>query len=163
MVLLQSPSNIDFELNRKPGTYALVFFSSSQEKIQVGKLGAVELRTGFYVYAGSAFGPGGLAARVGRHEKISKTARWHIDYLRPHLCLGEAWLTNDTEKREHCWAEVLAQWGRSEIPLAGFGSSDCRCQSHLFYFPKRPAIAIFLRYLTAACPDHSSVAVKRFL
>ncbi|MDR1747655.1 MAG: DUF123 domain-containing protein, partial [Spirochaetaceae bacterium] len=33
-------------------------------------------------------------------------------------------------------AENLALMGG--VPVAGFGSSDCRCGSHLYYFPYPP-------------------------
>ncbi len=151
------------KMNRKSGTYALLFSSLERKNVCVGKLGVMKLRQGFYVYVGSAFGPGGLAARVGRHQKISKPARWHIDYLRPHLCWQEAWVINDEEKWEHRWAEVLREWRSSEVPLAGFGSSDCQCQAHLFYFSRRPTISTFRKRLGATGPDRSAVAVKRFL
>jgi Uri superfamily endonuclease len=28
----------------------------------------------------------------------------------------------------------------ASIPLAGFGSSDCECETHLFFFKRRPGI-----------------------
>ena len=50
-------------------------------EILVGRLGALPVEPGFYVYVGSAFGPGGLERRVGRHATTEKKHRWHIDYL----------------------------------------------------------------------------------
>ena len=50
-----------------PGTYALVVRVSGRSEIAVGKLGVLAAQPGFYVYVGSAMGPGGLAARIGRH------------------------------------------------------------------------------------------------
>jgi hypothetical protein len=41
----------------KHGTYALILVSSSDRLIQIGKLGQLLLQPGYYVYAGSAFGP----------------------------------------------------------------------------------------------------------
>lgn len=148
---------------REPGTYALLFSSAVRKKVRIGKLGMLEIRPGYYIYVGSAFGPGGLVARVGRHMKISKKARWHIDYLRPHLCLVEVWFTTDADKREHSWARLLNDYRGVMVPLAGFGSSDCCCVTHFFYFSKRPTIIRFRKRLTSVCPDHGSVAVKRFL
>jgi len=40
------------------------------------------VRLGWYVYVGSALGPGGLAAKVGRHLGGRKMCRWHTAYLR---------------------------------------------------------------------------------
>jgi Uri superfamily endonuclease len=43
----------------KHGTYALILASSSDRLIQIGKLGRLLIQPGYYVYAGSAFGPPG--------------------------------------------------------------------------------------------------------
>ena len=69
-------------LHSLPGTYVLVQRFSKRLEISVGKLGVLEAQPGFYVYVGSALGPGGLAARVGRHCRREKILRWHVDYLR---------------------------------------------------------------------------------
>ena len=44
----------------RPGTYALILLCASNARIQIGRLGKMHLQTGYYVYLGSAFGPGGL-------------------------------------------------------------------------------------------------------
>ena len=49
------------------GTYAIWMKATSKQIITVGKLGKIEIEPGYYVYIGSAFGPGGIKARVGRH------------------------------------------------------------------------------------------------
>jgi Uri superfamily endonuclease len=59
--------------NSSAGTYALVLAAQKQRTISVGKLGILDVRPGFYVYVGSALGPGGLAARIGRHARQDKT------------------------------------------------------------------------------------------
>ena len=64
-----------------PGTYALILVSSSDRWIEIGKLGKFLIQPGYYVYAGSAFGPGGLKARIAHHMRISQRPHWHIDYL----------------------------------------------------------------------------------
>jgi len=66
-----------------PGTYALVLRFSKRLEIIVGKLGVLSVQAGYYVYVGSALGPGGLAARVGRHCRREKALRWHVDYREP--------------------------------------------------------------------------------
>jgi len=58
--------------DRRPGTYALVLRLARATTIHVGALGAVDFAPGWYVYVGSALGPGGLAARVNRHLSRSK-------------------------------------------------------------------------------------------
>jgi Uri superfamily endonuclease len=31
----------------------------------------------------------------------------------------------------------------ASVPIAGFGSSDCRCKTHLFFFRRRPSFKEF--------------------
>src|SRR5271165_5126180 len=73
----------------RPGTHVLVLSSRSTDLIQIGRLGALQLQSGFYVYVGSALGPGGVRARLAHHRKISRRPHWHIDYLRAHTRLEE--------------------------------------------------------------------------
>lgn len=119
-----------------PGSYALVMCNRARIEIDVGRLGRARFERGFLVYVGSAFGPGGLRARVGRHASTQKTVHWHIDYLRPHVELEEAWLNTGRENREHEWARRLG--AQIEIAHPRFGASDCRCTSHLFFSADRP-------------------------
>ena len=121
-----------------PGTYAVLFRVRGEHAIAVGRLGRLVLRTGWYVYVGSAFGPGGLAARVGRHLRPNKTARWHVDYLRAAAEPVGIWTSTDPVPREHNWAAVFQGLPGASIPLPGFGASDCRCAAHLFFFRRPP-------------------------
>jgi Uri superfamily endonuclease len=125
-------------MSSRRGTYALVMRAEAQKVVQVGCLGSLEFAPGYYVYVGSAFGPGGVHARVRHHRKIADRPRWHIDYLRLHARVEKVWFSYDSARREHQWAAVMAQAMRGSIPLSGFGASDCGCASHLFYFPSRP-------------------------
>jgi len=77
------------------GTYALILSCLAEQTVQIGKLGPLSLHPGWYVYVGSAFGPGGLAARLARHRAVEKRLRWHIDYIRAATQLEEVWYTND--------------------------------------------------------------------
>lgn len=147
----------------QPGTYALVMRCSSHQHVKVGKRGLLRLRPGFYVYVGSAFGPGGLKARIVHHMKISRKPHWHMDYLRPALTLEEIWFTYDCNHREHQWADVLAGSRRGTIPFAGFGASDCRCKSHLTFFDSRPSGAWFRRRLHAIFNPHGKIFIKKHL
>ncbi len=90
-----------------PDTYVLVLRFSERAEIVVGRLGVLEAQPGCYVYAGSALGPGGLAARVGRHLRREKTRRWHIDYLRAEVRVEEVWYATGHSNRECRWASVL--------------------------------------------------------
>ena len=124
------------DLPDAPGTYALVFRSDRERRVPVGALGDVDLTRGYYIYVGSAFGPGGLRTRVGRHARFEKKKHWHIDYVRPHLCLIEAWYTSDPNKLEHRWAGVLER--KLSVAWPHFGASDCRCAGHLFHAARQP-------------------------
>ena len=65
-----------------PGTYALLPRARDERTIEVGALGTVSVRPGMYVYVESAFGPGGLHARVQRHVRGNGALHWHVDHLR---------------------------------------------------------------------------------
>ena len=139
------------ELDNRPGTYALILANDSVQVVTVGQLGPLILRPGWYVYVGSAQGPGGLAARVGRHIQIEKKRRWHIDYVRPHAELREVWFTYGSGRLECQWAQAFATMPKAELPFPRFGSSDCRCAAHLIWLPRRPSLAAFCRLL--GCVD----------
>ena len=112
---------------------------ASAQQISVGRLGAVQLQPGWYLYVGSAFGPGGVQARCGHHRRISVRPRWHIDYLRAVAELREIWFSHDLQRREHQWASLLGRSRGASFPLPGFGSSDCDCDSHLLFFSNIPS------------------------
>ena len=122
------------DMPRQPGTYALLLEATAVQEVSIGKLGVLHMRPGIYVYVGSALGPGGLAARVDRHAVPEKVLHWHIDYLRAETRLVAVWYARGTKPRECHWSRMLEQADGAQIPLDGFGSSDCRCRSHLQYF-----------------------------
>lgn len=110
------------------GVYSLVF--RCEKQIKVGKIGRKKF-DGSYCYIGSARGKGGLSSRIGRHLSLyngNKDVRhWHIDYVLPHsdligYCYGK------TKKDKEC---LLSQKIRYEKAFENFGSSDCKCLSHL--------------------------------
>ena len=144
------------------GTYALVLSSSTEAVVRVGRLGSLRLRPGFYVYVGSAFGPGGLRARVAHHLKVSERPHWHIDYLRARARLEEIWYCGDTKRREHQWAAALGAMRGASMPVAGFGSSDCQCESHLCFFRRRPSRRGFQKRLRAFDGAHPVVRSVTF-
>ena len=112
-------------LPAESGTYVLVVRCHAALTVEVGQLCRMPLVRGWYLYVGSAFGPGGLAAR--RH--------WHIDYLLPLLPIREIWHSSGRRDLEHCWARTILEQSEAKVPVEGFGASDCKCRSHLAYFP----------------------------
>jgi Uri superfamily endonuclease len=124
------------------GTYVLLLHQKASQRIVVGALGAVEFPAGWYVYVGSAHGPGGLAARLARHRRRTKERlHWHIDYIRKYMELVEVW-TSSCDARQECeWAATVSALAGASVIAPRFGASDCRCAAHLFHFNRRPVIS----------------------
>lgn len=120
------------------GTYALLLYCERPGRVRVGRLGWMKLERGYYVYVGSALGPGGLEARLGHHRRRARRPHWHIDYLRRRCALVEVYSRESEERLECEWARALG------AGVAGFGASDCRCCSHLFHFADRPVLAAII-------------------
>lgn len=133
------------KVKSEKGSYALIFFCPRHATVKAGRLGELRLEPGFYIYCGSAFGPGGVKARTDHHRQVSQRPHWHLDYLRPQLQLLEIWYTFDKSAREHQWAAQLATMRGATQPFPGFGSSDCRCRSHLIRIGYKPSFAAFRR------------------
>jgi Uri superfamily endonuclease len=109
-----------------PRTYQLLIEVATPVRVCVGRLGTFDFPAGLYSYTGSALR--NFEARVERHRSASKKMHWHIDYLlaAPGVKVREV--------RRHGDAEcVVNQRIFGEIPVRGFGASDCRagCCSHL--------------------------------
>ena len=141
-------------MNQEPGTYALVLRGRREAEIEVGRWGRLRVEPAYYLYVGSAFGPGGLRARVARHFRREKKNHWHIDYLREVTEPVEAWCCHAPMRLEHEWAEAL-----SRLPgiscVAGFGSSDCGCEGHLFVMSDKPETAAIRSVLVGATRSES--------
>ena len=113
------------------GTYMLFVTVSDQTTIPIGRFGEIPFEAGQYAYIGSAFGPGGLAARLRRYAAGPHRKHWHIDFLLDRAEVLGALTTTDSNRLECTWAAWWA--GRSTCAVDRFGASDCRCQSHLFF------------------------------
>jgi histidyl-tRNA synthetase len=88
------------------------------------------LPAGAYLYCGSAKGPGGISARVERHLKRRKALRWHVDRLTVVGDIGGVIVAPDGDECE--LFDRLHAIAGCTVPVAGFGSSDCRrCPAHL--------------------------------
>ncbi|MFC2058647.1 DUF123 domain-containing protein [Chloroflexota bacterium] len=127
------------------GTYALILSLDAESTITIGKLGIFTFLPGYYLYTGSALG--GLAPRIRRHLEGNGKLHWHIDYLRQEAIPVEVWYLISSEKLECAWYKAAAGMPGARSPVAGFGSSDCCCRSHLVYFTSLPRLAIFRRRL----------------
>ena len=121
-----------------PGIYHLLIYLSQDADIEVGKLGRFRFPSGYYVYTGSALG--GLESRIARHRRQTERLHWHIDYLLQYGQVVDV-ITHQTAERLECRLnqKILSLPG-ARILVEGFGSSDCKCSSHLIYFGKKPDI-----------------------
>lgn len=131
------------------GTYLLHLYAGKAATVTIGKLGTFSLSTGWYVYVGSAFGSGGLRARLKHHLSPVYRPHWHIDYLRAVADVQRVWYTVDSTRYEHEWARILLAWPNASTPMPRFGASDCRCESHLVQLSQPLDIAIFQTHTPA--------------
>jgi Uri superfamily endonuclease len=117
-----------------PGSYVLYMRLARALRLPVGRLGTFTFATGDYLYVGSAFGPGGMRARLRHHARISTTPHWHLDALRPYVELLGGWYSTGEQRLECTWSRALAAQPGVTAPAPGFGASDCRsgCIAHLF-------------------------------
>ncbi len=121
-------------LSRK-GTYILLVELFEEQNILVGKLGSLLFKKGFYAYVGSAMG--GFKTRIGRHLRKDKFFHWHIDFLLQRAEIREIILCESEKETECLFAQLLSQKFHS---VPNFGSSDCKCKSHLFFSEKRDVL-----------------------
>ena len=134
------------------GTYVLALWLGAARTIAVGRLGTIQFPAGWYLYVGSALGPGGLLARLARHKRrlaVDKRAHWHLDYLRECAVWGGAWVRVSGRRLECAWAAELRDLPHARIVAPGFGSSDCRCVAHLVRVPALPGDEWFAAVLGA--------------
>ena len=126
-------NNFSQDLPTQKGTY-IIYGSLKQDiAISVGALGNVTLPAGSYVYIGSAFGSGGIRARINHHLTPSLRPHWHIDHLKPYLTIRAVLWQAGTDRMECEWVRQLLLLPEVGVPIAGFGASDCRshCSAHL--------------------------------
>lgn len=121
------------DLGKPKGAYLLALNLSSVCEAPRALGGAPTLEAGWYLYAGSAWGGGGITARVGRHFRKDKKRHWHIDHL-THAAADISALAVPDGRECELVARLLGT-SRFETAMPGFGSSDCaRCESHLLRF-----------------------------
>ena len=110
------------------GSYILIIRFKKGKTIQIGKLGKIHFKKGFYVYIGSALN--GLYQRINRHLRKTKKKHWHIDFL---LNFSEITgvLFKESKVKDEC--EIAKIMEKQLVFIPGFGCSDCSCNSHLFY------------------------------
>jgi len=149
---------VDFPPN--PGSYVLALIAVEPFRLRAGALGERLLDAGVYLYVGSAFGPGGLRARLSRHWSGAQRLRWHVDYLRRQTHPVAAWYQPQAQPMEHVWARVLGA-GRGIAPAwPGFGTSVCLFATHLFYASELPSPGAFRARLGRAGCDTGGLRAR---
>ncbi len=120
-------------ISAEPGAYVLLIRLDAALCLDIPAFAGRVLSPGTYAYCGSAYGPGGLAARIGRHMRKSKQAHWHIDRL---TVVGHIVAVGVADGGRECdLLDSLLARGAT-VPVPGFGNSDCRrCAAHLTATP----------------------------
>lgn len=114
------------------GNYNLIINVKKDSLIKIGTHGEINFKKGYYVYVGSALGS--LFKRIKRHLSSDKKLHWHVDYLTldENVKIEDVIYTYTTQK-----IECDISYNINEVAheyIKGFGCSDCKCISHLYYF-----------------------------
>jgi Uri superfamily endonuclease len=123
----------------QPGAYVLLVALRAPLALVLPGRRQVVLPTGWYLYCGSAYGPGGLRARLRRHMQRGKKLKWHIDRLTEAGHAAGAWVVPGGNE-----CLLVEAMSHLPCPAPGFGSSNCRtCRNHLLRWPGGPASDIW--------------------
>jgi len=129
----QKLTSVD-DISTRLGSYGLLIKLSEDFSLSRPRFYGTILKKGQYLYAGSAFGPGGIRGRVRYHLKQPKPAHWHVDDL---TSVGLVQAIFIFPRVKEC--EVIKRFQRvteTQTPVPGFGSSDCAtCEYHLVQMP----------------------------
>ncbi len=120
---------------QKGGIYTLIIKLSKKKEIKIGRLGTFVFPKGYYVYTGSA--QNGLEKRINRHLSSEKKFHWHIDYLLRYAKVIK--VIRYVGRKDECKLNIVTgqSVGATQI-VKKFGSSDCSCVTHLYFFEGIP-------------------------
>jgi sugar fermentation stimulation protein A len=116
------------------GSYILILELPEEARLEVGKLGEISFRKGYYLYIGSA--RKNLSRRIQRHRRMRKKPFWHVDFLRASAKFHHALPIRTQDVLECEIAQAIKGISQWEVPR--FGSSDCSCPSHLYGMSQNP-------------------------
>lgn len=128
-----------FSHKKTKGLYILVLRLRERQEISVGKLANTTFWPGIYLYVGRA--RSGLAGRIRRHLRKEKKFFWHIDYFLQRAEIKDIWIKDNDFDECQAARAIENNIGGSLSPLIKFGSSDCRCLSHLVFVPDKKHLA----------------------
>jgi len=120
------------------GAYILIIFLNVRKMIKINKK-IIDFKKGYYCYVGSALNS--LEKRIQRHYSTKKKKHWHIDYFLEYGKIIES-ISIETNKKIECIISNKLR-KKADNSVKGFGSSDCRCESHLYYFKDNPTEPLF--------------------
>jgi len=119
------------------GAYLLFVHLKEDSRIKIGALGTISFKEGYYCYVGSAMNS--LKGRINRHLKRKKTARWHIDYLLKNRNARIMKVCEFPSSRKiECDLSRKVR-DKADSGIKGFGCSDCKCVTHLYFFDHVPS------------------------
>lgn len=133
-----------------PGIYLLLIRLKKACRMRYGRRDGT-FAAGYYGYVGSAMG--GLTGRLQRHlSTATSRGHWHVDALLQAGDVCDIQIRMTSDRADECaTAELVKNWpGAGALP--GFGCSDCRCQSHLFHFHRRPLQSLLAGMVEADIP-----------
>lgn len=124
------------------GIYILAISVKKDIRLKIGSLGIKNFDGGLYVYVGSA--QKSLKKRIMRHMRRGKRKFWHIDNLlsSKNTEIIKAFYKEAESELECKIASKLCEIG---LPVNGFGSSDCKCKSHLFKIKDHQSLIEFIK------------------
>ncbi len=112
------------------GSYVILIRLYTEKKLKIGKLGMISFKKGLYAYVGSALNS--LEGRISRHLISEKRKHWHVDYLIENADIENVFYIESDQRKECEIANKLSD----NDSVKGFGCSDCKCSSHLFFIEK---------------------------
>jgi len=110
------------------GSYLLLIKLNEERNIKYGIRKNNLFKKGHYVYVGSALN--NLEKRIQRHLRSNKKKHWNIDFFLEYGKIINIYY-KENDYREECYIAGLLK--DIFLPISNFGSSDCKCKTHLFY------------------------------
>lgn len=144
------PINHSLSQISNSGVYAIII--QLEEKLTIKLKEEIILESGYYVYTGSA--KKNLTQRINRHKRKKKKEHWHIDKLTTKGKVIKNFPIHTLKDLECSLSSDISN--TSDKSIFGFGCTDCRCRSHLFYYSDNPLknrefINVILEYRHTKC------------
>lgn len=117
------------------GAYLILMKLINSKEIEIGKLGKIKFKKGYYIYVGSAMNS--IKSRTGRYLRGIRKKKWHIDYFIEHTSLLYIVEIASDKRIEAALSNLIESF--EGVPIRGFGNTDLKeVPSNLYYFKKKP-------------------------